>query len=48
MSAAERIMLQWEMAVSTPPNYEKCWGAWSELVCLLKRYRSIVEGVERG
>ena len=47
MSAAKRIMLQWEVAVGTPPDHEDCWGAWSELICLSKRYKSIIEGMER-
>ena len=47
MSTAKRIMSQWEVAVGTPPNYEECWDAWSELVCLSKRYTSIVEGIKR-
>ena len=47
MSAAERIMSQWEVAVSTPPNHKECRDAWSELVCLSKRYKSIVKGMER-
>ena len=47
MSAAKRIMLQWEVAVGMLPDHEKCQGAWSELVCLSKRYKSIVESMER-
>ena len=47
MSAAERIVSQGEVAVSTPPDHEECWGARSELICLSKRYKSIVEGMER-
>ena len=46
ISAAERIMLQWEVAIGMPPDHEKCQGAWSELVCLSKKYKSIVEGME--
>ena len=47
MSAAERIMSQWEVAVGTLPDYEECRGAWLELVRFFKRYKSIVEGMER-
>ena len=47
MSTAKCIMSQWEVAVGTPPDYEECWSPWSELVCLSKRYKSIVEGMER-
>ena len=47
MSTAKRIMSQREVAVGTSPDHEECRGAWSELVCLSKRYKSIVEGMER-
>ena len=47
MSAAKRIMLQWKVAVGMPPDHEKCQSALLKLVCLSKRYKSIVEGMER-
>ena len=47
MSTAKRIMSQWEVDVGTPPDYEECRGAWSELVCLSKRNKSIVKGMEK-
>ena len=47
MSAAKRIMSQWEVAVGMLPDHEDCWSAWLELVCLSKRYKSIVKGMER-
>ena len=47
MSAVERIMSQWEVAVGTPPDHEECQGAWLELVCLSKRNKSIVKSMKR-
>ena len=47
MSAAKRIMSQWKVAVSMPPDHEKYQNAWLKLVCLSKKYKSIVESMKR-